>query len=461
MKHLREIRVVVASPSDVKPERNCLNKVAEELNRGIANNLALNIKIARWETDAFPGFHIEGPQGLIDQVLRIEECDLLIGIFWKRFGSPTADARSGTEHEIRKAYEAWQRYQRPQIMVYFNEKPSYTNNLEEIDQWRQVLQFKHEFPKEGLWWTYIGKPQFEELIRQHLTQFILKISQDGSTLNNSHVASSTLLDDAPSIDEQISQWLELFSTTASKEQYKRHITAFREVLRQNGLDFDSEDDIQIRSLFEAWAYYGRNWQEYSERTYNLRLSIVKSFYRFARKKGFMRKNPLEFLDSRKKVREDIPQSLTLEEIMKVIKAIDRSTLMGKRDIALLAVLLTTGNFISEVAELRGSDIVRTKNSTTLIFHRARDGKMTPEKLSYGVAKLLDEYITAAYPGGFEASSHLWISLDHIRKGGPLDKASIHKISAKYLHTGRGLTTRRIYATMKKGAIGKEIDKIFQ
>lgn len=193
MKQLQVIRAVVASPSDVQPERNCIEEVAAELNRSIAKNRALHIEISRWETDTYPGFHVEGPQGWIDQVLRIEECDLLIGIFWKRFGTPTADAKSGTEHEFRKAYEAWKLNQRPQIMIYFNERKYYPQTKAETDQWGQVLEFKREFPKEGLWWRYIGKPQFEKQVRNHLTQFILDIPEpeDGYTITSSRSVSRT------------------------------------------------------------------------------------------------------------------------------------------------------------------------------------------------------------------------------------------------------------------------------
>ncbi|HEY5871461.1 MAG TPA: formylglycine-generating enzyme family protein [Candidatus Tectomicrobia bacterium] len=47
---------------------------------------------------------------------------MLLGIFWKRFGTPTADAGSGTEHEFLRACAAWQQHGRPQIMVYFNRR---------------------------------------------------------------------------------------------------------------------------------------------------------------------------------------------------------------------------------------------------------------------------------------------------------------------------------------------------
>jgi HEAT repeat protein len=168
----RILRIVVASPSDVQAERDTLPAVIDELNRGIAAERSLLLELHRWETDAYPGFHSKGPQGLIDPILKVKDCDILIGIFWKRFGTPTKEARSGTEHEILDAYKAWQQNRKPQIMVYFNEKVYTPKSKEETDQWGQVLAFKERFPEEGLWWAYKGKTQFERLVRNHLTQFI-------------------------------------------------------------------------------------------------------------------------------------------------------------------------------------------------------------------------------------------------------------------------------------------------
>ena len=48
----------------------------------------------------------------------------------------------------------------------------------ETDQWGQMLEFQQRFPKEGLWWPYPGKAQFEKPVRNHLTQFL---RQRGST----------------------------------------------------------------------------------------------------------------------------------------------------------------------------------------------------------------------------------------------------------------------------------------
>lgn len=170
--HPRLFRIVVASPSDVQPERNCLETVVAELNQGIAGLAGLRLELCRWETDTYPGFHVDGPQGLIDSILHIEDADLLIGIFWKRFGTPVADAGSGTAHEFRIAYDAWKRNEKPQIMMYFNQRKYMPQSPTESDQQRQVLQFKADFPSEGLWWPYRGKNHFEGLIRNHLSHFI-------------------------------------------------------------------------------------------------------------------------------------------------------------------------------------------------------------------------------------------------------------------------------------------------
>jgi tetratricopeptide (TPR) repeat protein len=168
------LRIVVASPSDVQAERDALPAVIDELNSGIAKAQGIILELTRWETDSHPGFHAQGPQGLIDPILRIGDCDVLIGIFWKRFGTPTHDAQSGAEHEFRTAYEAWKQNQRPEIMVYFNQKSYTPTSKAETDQWGQVLEFKRLFPKEGLWWPYRGKAGFAELVRRHLTNFILQ-----------------------------------------------------------------------------------------------------------------------------------------------------------------------------------------------------------------------------------------------------------------------------------------------
>lgn len=170
MTYLRQLKVVIASPSDVMKERQALIPVIDDVNNSEAEDLGLTLKTLRWETDAYPGFHLDGPQGLVDQILNIKHCDILIGIFWKRFGTPTADGFS--EHEIYAAYEAWRKNGKPHIMLYFNQKEYFPKNSEVAQQQTAVLKFKEKPPKEGLYWEYKGSVQFEKLVRAHLRKYI-------------------------------------------------------------------------------------------------------------------------------------------------------------------------------------------------------------------------------------------------------------------------------------------------
>jgi hypothetical protein len=173
---LRTFDVVVASPGDVQAERDALSQVVAELNRTVAQERGSVLRLRRWEADATPGFSDAGPQAVVDDALKIETCDVFVGIFWKRLGTPVYDAPSGTIHEFRRAYDAWKRTGRPLILMYFNQVPYYPADTSELTQWAQVLEFKKTFPPEGLWWTYNGVADFERLVRPHLARQIFRLT---------------------------------------------------------------------------------------------------------------------------------------------------------------------------------------------------------------------------------------------------------------------------------------------
>ena len=102
----------------------------------------------------------------------IENCDILIGIFWKHFGTPTKQALSGTEHEFINAYKSWQNKGLPQIMMYFKDTEVNFETSAEVEQYKKVMQFREKFPSDGLYWTFKDIPQFERLVRNHLTQYL-------------------------------------------------------------------------------------------------------------------------------------------------------------------------------------------------------------------------------------------------------------------------------------------------
>jgi len=93
------VRIFIASPSDVETERNCVADVATGLNRNMAAERDVVLRVVGYKTDARPRVDKEGPQGPIDEDMPVWGCDIVVGILWKRLGE-------GTEHEIRSAIES-------------------------------------------------------------------------------------------------------------------------------------------------------------------------------------------------------------------------------------------------------------------------------------------------------------------------------------------------------------------
>jgi len=169
---VRLIRVFVASPSDVAEERNALQPIIAGINQTIGPRLGGVFELVKWETDTYPGVSPGGAQAVINPQIDVEKCDLVIGIFWRRFGTPNALAESGSAYEIERACASGLRRGKPHVMVYFCERPSNPKTVEEIDQLRKVLEFRGRLDHVGLCSAYENVQQFTDMVRQHLSKFL-------------------------------------------------------------------------------------------------------------------------------------------------------------------------------------------------------------------------------------------------------------------------------------------------
>jgi hypothetical protein len=169
------IRIFLASPGDVAAERKLVKEAVDALNGNVADENGFVLQLVCWETNSRPGLDQEGAQHWLNRLLQIDNIDLLIGIFWRRFGTPTERAGSGTEEEIRTAVQSWRGngFRKPQVMLYFSQKPAAAATSAENDQYTRVLRFKEEFEKTGLMWPYTDEAEFGRIIRDHLTSHVL------------------------------------------------------------------------------------------------------------------------------------------------------------------------------------------------------------------------------------------------------------------------------------------------
>jgi hypothetical protein len=224
-------RVFLASPGDVPREREALPRVVDEFNVTIGPLSDCRLEAIRWETHATPD--AGRPQAIIND--QLGDYDIFIGIMWRRFGTPTGVAGSGTEEEYRVAFERWSTNQDLVLMFYFCEAPFYPSNIDELEQMRHVLLFRKELEGKALTWTYKTSADFEADIRKHLSVRIPRLLQDKRTTTRSRARPT---------DESVRALVDLWDRMSPDLQ-----RAFNVAYNENRLAGDP--GIQTRDLFAA------------------------------------------------------------------------------------------------------------------------------------------------------------------------------------------------------------------
>jgi hypothetical protein len=225
------LRVFLASPGDVPQEREALPRVVDEFNVTIGPLSDCRLEAIRWETHATPD--AGRPQAVINR--QLGEYDIFVGIMWRRFGTPTGVAGSGTEEEYRIAFERWKTNPELVLMFYFCETPFYPSSVDELEQMKLVLSFRKEVEGKALAWTYNTSTSFEADIRKHLSVRIPRLLQDRSTKPTSR---------AKPTDESVRALVDLWDRMSPDLQ-----RAFNVAYNENRLAGDP--GIQTSDLFAA------------------------------------------------------------------------------------------------------------------------------------------------------------------------------------------------------------------
>jgi len=93
----------------------------------------------------------------------------------------------------------------------------------------------------------------------------------------------------------------------------------------------------------------------AEATINRRISAIKSLIKMARRVGATQANPDEALDSEKVIKYRDTRGITAEQAKVLLRLPDRSTPKGRRDFALLLILLENALRRAEVCTLQRAD----------------------------------------------------------------------------------------------------------
>lgn len=152
-------RVFLAAPSDVTDELFVVEDVLREWNLQHGQRCGARVELVNWRTHARPAMG-RRPQALINQQA-FDACDIVVAVFWSRFGTPTGRAASGTAEEILRGIK-----QRKQVLVYFSDRP--TPGSAKVEHSR-IERFKARFGLKAIYWVYSDMGSFERALRNHFT----------------------------------------------------------------------------------------------------------------------------------------------------------------------------------------------------------------------------------------------------------------------------------------------------
>jgi integrase len=218
----------------------------------------------------------------------------------------------------------------------------------------------------------------------------------------------------------------------------------------------------IALIAQAWVSHTVTGKMVSPNTHNLRLAIVSSFYAFTIKRGLLpiTTNPIALVERRPAQAYAHALGIPAATIAQSLKAINRRTIAGKRDYALLSVALQTGRRLSELCGLRCRDIAVEGNTITLHWRRTKGGKTISDTLSVSVSKALKAYFSELYPDGIPNDSNpVWMSFkgpDRTR-GKALGRQAVADLCEKWLGTSKVHSLRHSFAVHMEAAGAKVSD----
>jgi integrase/recombinase XerC len=280
----------------------------------------------------------------------------------------------------------------------------------------------------------------------------------------------------------VAAWLaEEFDLSQSEHtlrNYRNTMNRFRAYLGSEGLTLNpwqglpegASDQLRRQALgkfaIKIREFAGRAAQgkaAVASSTQEMRYKVISSFYRFCNRYDLLFcGNPVERI-KRPRIRPyEHSRALIIEDVAAAMAAIDRSTIKGCRDYALLAVLFETGRRVSEVLRLRWRDLTeRPDGSLEVYFARTKGGKTRRDLLSIETSAAVLAWIRLAYDGKVpKKMAWVWLSLSprSIQERAPLRYEGVRSLMLERLGTTSVHRARHTWvAAMRR--LGAHIEEI--
>ena len=152
---------------------------------------------------------------------------------------------------------------------------------------------------------------------------------------------------------------------------------------------------------------------------------IRAFYKFLRLEGQIETDPTELIDA-PKLGEHLPTVLTIQEVDAMIAATDPSTCDGQRNRAILETLYSCGLRVSELTDLRISNIFETERYV-MVYGKGRKQRIVP--ISDSALREIHNYFQFRYELDIKPGYQDYVFLN--RFGRSLSRMMVFNIVRRY------------------------------
>ena len=258
----------------------------------------------------------------------------------------------------------------------------------------------------------------------------------------------------------IEKWIAYAQVSKSSvKSYTKGIRRLMEYCRENSISEPSRD------VMTSYREYLRG--KYAPATANLYLTAAKLFFSFLYVEGFIKVNPAERVKGLKVQAGHKKDALGEVDTKKILDSFDTSTLTGKRDKAMFALMVTAGLRTIEVSRADVADIIQQDGKYFLLVQgKGRTEKDAMVRITDGVYNLIQDYLNCRA----DDNAPLFGSISRRNKGERITTNSISRI-VKTAMRRAGYDSKRLTAhslrhtaattALKAGATLRQVQQVLR
>jgi integrase/recombinase XerD len=237
---------------------------------------------------------------------------------------------------------------------------------------------------------------------------------------------------------------------SSIHHYQHYLRRFERYLQHVGCQ-----EIGSLALPVVTGFVTTAAQEFGSRAMVCLCSTLRVFLRYSHREGVLGRDLSKLVEVPQHYRlADIPRSIGWDSVQKMLDQVDRRTVCGRRDYAVLLLMVTYGLRAREVAHLALDDIDWKRNR---LHVRERKADHTT---AYPLAAVVGEAIIDYLKNGRPEAQSRQLFWRHVAPRGPLTQAAISSLASKYLHRAGIPVARPGSHTLRHACVQRLVDAGF-